>query len=76
MMRINRFGTFLILIGVGAIAMFVVSDIARMPDFRFLLWGAGGLVLGTLIKWLNPKPDKPTSNRFRILHQKNEDDDR
>ena len=74
-MRINRFGTFFILIGIGALALFVVSDVARMPDFRFLLWGSLALMLGTLVKWLSPKPDKPRANRFRMLRKNNEEED-
>ena len=74
-MRINRFGTFLILIGIGALALFVVSDVARLPDFRFLLWGSLALILGTLIKWFSPKPDRPRANRFRMLRKNNEDED-
>ena len=74
-MRINRFGTFFILIGIGALALFVVSDIARLPDFRFLLWGSLALVLGTLIKWLSPKPDRSRANRFRMFRKNNEDED-
>lgn len=75
MRRINRFGTFLILMGIGSIALFVVSDIARLPDFRFLLWGALALVIGSVIKWLNPTPDNAKTNRFRIFRQKNIEDD-
>lgn len=74
-MRINRLGTFIILVGIGALALFIVSDIARMPDFRLLLWGSMALVLGTVIKWLSPKPDKPRANRFRMLRKNNEEED-
>ncbi|MBI9051491.1 MAG: hypothetical protein JEZ00_18850 [Anaerolineaceae bacterium] len=75
MQRLNRIGTFLILVGIAAIALFIVSDISRLPDFRFLLWGAIGLILGSLIKWLNPKPEKKAASRFRILRKRNEDED-
>jgi hypothetical protein len=73
-MRLNRFGSLFIIIGVGAIFLFLVSDSTNMPDYRFLIGGITFLVLGSIIKWISPKAEKPASTRFRIFRKQDDDD--
>lgn len=63
----NRIALFLILTGIFLIGLFVLSDIAEMPNFWLFAAGAGVLGLGILLNLLNPKPASPPSGRFRIL---------
>jgi hypothetical protein len=76
MRRLNRLGTFFIVLGGGSIALFAVSDFARLPDYPLLFWGMIAIVVGSLIKWISPKPVHKSANRFRILHSRNDDEDK
>ncbi len=74
MQRMNRLGTFIVFLGAGAVILFILSDSTHLPDYRFLFWGVGLLVVGALMKILQPKAEKPKSTRFRILHGRNPDE--
>ena len=73
-MRLNRLGSFFIFIGILALFLFLISDISRMADFRFLFGGIAFIVLGSLIKWMQPKPEKQPSTRFRMFRKQDDDE--
>ncbi len=64
-------GVFFIAIGIFLIMLFVFSDIVHAPLCGMLAWGGGLAAAGSLLIWLNPKPEPPESGRFRMLKNKN-----
>ncbi len=66
----RRIGIFLNFLGILLITLFVFSDIAHSPICGLITWGGGMMVLGTLLIWLNPKPESQDSGRFRVLRKK------
>lgn len=68
-----RIGTFFVLLGVALVALFVLSDLAQQPDFRLLILGGLGILLGFLLRWSSPPPERPLSSRFRLFRKKREE---
>jgi hypothetical protein len=66
-MLINRIGTFFVLMGLGLIGMFVLSDIAKAPTCNLLIFGAISLGLGVFLWMRDPTPPPQQTGRFRIL---------
>jgi hypothetical protein len=66
-MLINRIGTFFILLGIGLIGLFVLSDMAKSPTCGFLIFGFFSLGLGIFMWIRDPFPPAQPSGRFRIL---------
>ena len=67
----HRTGTFLILLGVLFMGLFVLSDIARAPVFIYFLASAPLLIVGVVLRFfINPPPPPAPSARFRILKRK------
>jgi hypothetical protein len=66
-MLINRVGTFFILIGIGLIALFILSDIAKTPSCSFFMAGAVSLGLGIYMWLRDPVQPGPPPDRFRLL---------
>lgn len=64
---INRIGTFFILLGIGLIGLFILSDIAQAPTCNFLVLGAVSLIVGIALWFRDPAPQGPPPERFRIL---------
>lgn len=74
----NRIGTFFILLGLGLIGLFVLSDMAQTPTCGFFLSGVILLGLGIFLWVQHPRPPAQPSGRFRILRgrpRKEENDD-
>jgi len=46
---IYRIGTFFLLVGIGLVAFFVLSEAARQVSFNYLCWGLIVLILGILV---------------------------
>ncbi len=67
-MLTNRIGTFFIVIGLGLIGMFILSDIAKTPSCNLLLFGGISLAVGILLSRQNPGPPPKETGRFRVLH--------
>jgi len=63
----RRIGRFFVLLGVGIIGFFVLSDLAQQANMELLLVGGGILVLGILILITNPAPEAPPDPHFRTL---------
>lgn len=63
----NRIGLFFLVAGLMTLAVFLATDAGGTPQFRFLLWGGGGVVAGF---WLLSRGRKPReSGRFSSLRQ-------
>ncbi len=63
----RRIGRFLIILGLGIIGFFVLSDLGQQANLTLLLVGAIILILGIMILVTNPGPEHPPSPHFRTL---------
>jgi hypothetical protein len=74
-MLINRIGTFFILLGLGLLGLFILSDIADAPSCNFLVFGAILLGIGIFLWLKDPAPPPQPSGRFRLFKRspKNQD---
>ena len=75
-MIINRIGKFLLLIGMGLIFLFLLSDIARSPDFNLLILGGLVSIAGILLIWSNPPPPPPPSGRLGLFRRKKKEEEK
>jgi hypothetical protein len=73
-MLINRIGTFFILIGLGLIGLFILSDIAESPTCNYLVIGAILLALGIFLWFKDPRPPSEPTGRFRLLQKSKKKD--
>lgn len=64
---IVRIGTFLILLGMGMLILFVASDYAKQPNFDYLFWTVLAVTVGILLRRLKAPP--PPSGRFETLRK-------
>ncbi len=62
-----RIGTFFIVLGVGLIVFFVISDFAGMTDFDYFFLGMLFVGLGVLFRRRAAPP--PPSGRFSVLRK-------
>ena len=67
---VNRVGTFFILLGLGLIGLFVLSDIAKTPTCNLLIFGGISLAFGIFLWFRDPAKPGPPPERFRILRRK------
>jgi hypothetical protein len=64
----NRIGTFIFLLGVVLVFLFIFSDIAGKPAFAYFFFGVLCLVGGVGLWWRSPSPppSEPPA-RFRTV---------
>lgn len=65
----RRIGRFLVIVGVGLIGYFVLTDLAQQPIYASLLIGTLTLVGGIVILITNPAPESHLNPRFRSLNK-------
>ncbi|HXF85584.1 MAG TPA: hypothetical protein VNK49_09360 [Anaerolineales bacterium] len=65
---IYRMGTFFLLIGIGLLILFVLSESAQQTNFSYFCWSMILLTLGFIFRAQYKKPT-PSSGRFRILKE-------
>ena len=65
----HRIGTFLVLLGLGLIGYFVITDLALQPSFGVLIIGALILIAGISTMVTNPNPEPHPNPRFRTLNK-------
>lgn len=63
-----RIGTFFLLIGLGLLVFFMMSEAEEQPLFDFFCWSMVLLIVGFLFRAQYKKPVK-SSGRFRILNR-------
>ncbi len=66
-MLTNRIAIFFIIVGIGFIGVYILSDIAKTPTCSLLLIGGVSLGIGILLSRLNPGPPPKETGRFRVL---------
>jgi hypothetical protein len=69
----RKAGGFFIALGIFLLALFVISDSARQPDFGLLAGGFGCIVLGGFMLATHPAPEPPPSPRFRIIKRRKDE---
>ncbi len=65
----RRIGIFLVIIGLGLIGYFVLSDLARQASFGSLVLGSIALIGGIALLVSNPGPEPHPNPRFRTLNK-------
>lgn len=65
---IYRVGTFFLLVGVGLVILFILSDAVRQTVFNYLCWGAILLTVGFVFR-AQYKRAVPSSGRFSLLRR-------
>ena len=70
---LNRLGNLLIMIGLLMIMLFIFSDLAKDPQFKYFLYGFVSFLAGIILKISNKsqQPPQPTG-RFRILKRRSQ----
>lgn len=63
-----RIGTFFLLIGLGLLVFFMMSEAEEQPLFDFFCWSMVLLIVGFLFRAQYKKPVK-SSGRFSILNR-------
>lgn len=63
----HRIGTFFIVVGVGLIVLFILSDLAKAPSCNFLITGAISLALGIVLWVRDPGESGSKPERFRTM---------
>ena len=61
----NRIGTFLFMLGIVLIFLFIFSDVAGRPSFGYFFFGLLCLILGGFLWWSPAPPPSEPSERFR-----------
>ncbi len=64
---IIRIGTFLILVGIGMLILFVASNSANQPNFDYLFWAVLAVTVGLMLRRRKAPP--PPSGRFESLRR-------
>ena len=63
---IYRVGTFFLLVGIGLVVLFILSEAARQAAFEYFCSGAIFLIIGFMFR-AQYKRSIPPSNRFRLI---------
>ena len=66
---IYRIGTFFLLVGLGLLAFFMLSEAAKQPTFSYFCWSMILLIIGFVFRAQYKRPGLPPSGRFSILNK-------
>ena len=64
---LSRIGTFFILVGIGLMVFFFLSDVARDPTLSYFCWSTVFLTLGFFFQGQFKRPPGPPSGRFGVF---------
>ena len=64
---ISRIGTFFILVGIGLMVFFFLSDVAHDPTLSYFCWSSGLLTLGFFFQGQFKRAPGPPHGRFSIF---------
>jgi hypothetical protein len=62
-----RLGTFFVLVGIGMMVFFILSESAKQPMLSYFCWGTVLLTFGFIFKGQFKKPAGPPHGRFSIF---------
>lgn len=63
----HRIGSFLVFLGLVLLLLFLLSDMADMPAFNFLVGGVLALGFGVFLWLHDTRPPPAPSERFRTM---------
>lgn len=66
---VSRVGTFFILVGIGMMVFFMLSDAADTPRLGYFCWGTVLLSLGFVFQARFKRPAGPPTGRFSVLQR-------
>jgi len=66
---VSRVGTFFVLVGIGLLAFFVLSESAKSPMLSYFCWGTVLLTFGFIFRAQFKRPAGPPHGRFSILQR-------
>jgi hypothetical protein len=66
---VARVGTFFVLVGIGLMIFFMLSDAADTPRLSYFCWGTILLSLGLIFQSRFKRPPRPPSGRFSVLQR-------
>ena len=64
---VARVGTFFVLVGVGMLVFFILSEAAKDPTLSYFCWGTVLLTFGFIFRGQFKKSSGPPSGRFGIF---------
>jgi hypothetical protein len=64
---LNRIGTFLILMGIGLLILFIASDGTGAPNFDYLFWAMLSVIVGFFMRRRRESPQD--ADRFAMLRK-------
>ena len=64
---IARIGTFFVLVGVGMMVFFILSEAAKVPTLSYFCWGTVLLTFGFIFRGQFKKSAGPPHGRFSIF---------
>jgi len=72
---IPRIGTFLWMLGIALIALFIASDYSQDIEFLYLVFGLPSIILAILFRRkANPQPPSDRFSIFRKIKERNKKD--
>ena len=64
---VSRIGTFFVLVGIGLMVFFSLSDSANDPRLSYFCWGTIFLTIGFVLRGQFKRSPGPPSGRFSVL---------
>ena len=64
---VARVGTFFVLVGIGLLVFFILSEAAKSPMLSYFCWGTVLLTFGFIFRGQFKRPAGPASGRFSVL---------
>jgi len=65
---VHRIGTFFVIVGIGLLAFFLLSEAARQVSFEYFCWSVILLTLGFVFRGQFKRPVTP-SGRFSLVRR-------
>jgi len=66
---VARVGTFFVLVGIGLMVFFILSEAAKQPMLSYFCWGTVLLTGGFIFQGQFKKPSGPPHGRFSVLQR-------
>ncbi len=64
---VARVGTFFVMVGIGLMVFFILSEAAKLPNLSYFCWGTLLLTIGFVMRAQFKRPPGPPAGRFSIF---------
>ena len=64
---VARVGTFFVMVGIGFMVFFILSEAAKLPNLSYFCWGTLLLTIGFVMRAQFKRPPGPPAGRFSIF---------